>query len=198
MERKHAKLNTGKKFEEDFQKSVPSYSKIYRLQDPPQSFIRSSGARFSHKNPFDYFLWDMSNRNLYALELKSVQGNSISFERSKEDNCKIHYHQIKGLLDWSHYGVICGFVVEFRNIEATIFLGIQDFMLMLDKIDKKSFSYADLNKYEIPYVTIPQKLMKTRYKYDIASFLNTTNNIYMKSEDNSYGEYHGEHQTECL
>ena len=171
MERKHKKVNAGKLFEEDFRKSTPSRVKLYRLPDPPQSFVRSSGARFSWKNPFDYFLWDGGHHSLYALELKSVQGKTISFERNPEEIGKIHYHQIMGLLEWSKYGAICGLIIEFRDIEKTVYIDINEFVRMMGLTFKKSFSYDDISIYNIEHITIPQRKLKTRYRYDLESFL---------------------------
>ena len=84
----------GKVFENNFKKSMPDYALLYRLPDAAQSFGKSSNLRFSNKNPFDFILFDSKWKILYALELKSVKGKSISFERTKEDKGDIHYHQI--------------------------------------------------------------------------------------------------------
>ena len=40
----------------------------------------------------------------------------------------------------------------------------------MDEIQKKSFTIADLDDHQIRYIKIPQKKMRTRYKYDISSF----------------------------
>lgn len=74
-------MNVGKVFESRIQKCVPDYAKIFRLPDSAQSFGKSRNLRFSRKNPFDYFMWDSSRHYLYALELKTVKGKSISFEK---------------------------------------------------------------------------------------------------------------------
>ena len=83
--------------------------------------------RFSAKNPFDFLLWDSKRHILYALEAKTVSGKSISFERDKEDKGVIHIHQINGLNSWNKYdGITCGLLIEFRELEKTIFLDIED------------------------------------------------------------------------
>lgn len=164
--------NTGKKFEEDIVKSIPEYAKEHRLPDPPQSFGGSSNLRFSKKNPFDFFLWDSKRKILYALEMKTVQDKSISFEREDGEKRDIHKHQIDGLNEWNKYdGVICGFIIEFRSIETTIFLDIEAFNKMLVLITKKSFNIQDLDDNAIPYLIIPQYKKRTRYTYDIEYFL---------------------------
>jgi len=164
--------NIGKKFEDDFVKSIPDYVLAYRLPDPPQSFSKSANLRFSNKNPFDFILWDSHEMKLYALEMKTVKEKSISFEREKDSKGKIHKHQIDGLNEWNKYdGIICGFIIEFRSIETTIFISIEAFNKMLILITKKSFTIQDLDDNNIPYFIIPQTKKRTRYRYDTEYFL---------------------------
>ena len=165
----------GKIFENNFEKSAPSYVKAYRIPDPPQSFNRTNKLRFSRKNPFDYFLWDSKHHLLYALELKTVSGKSINFERTKDEKKSdgIHYHQAMGLQEWNKYeGMVCGFVIEFRGEEKTVFLGIDDYFELIKYVGKKSFCFRDLDDYDIPYVMIPQKIIRVNYRYDIEPLLN--------------------------
>lgn len=165
--------NTGKRFEADFKKSVPSYTLLYRLPDSAQAFGGSSNLRFSSKNPFDYLMWDSKKHILYALELKTVAGKSISFERNKGEHGEIHYHQIDGLKKWNKYdGIICGFIIEFRKIEKTVFIEISDFDKLINTITKKSFNFDDLDNHKIKYVTIGQNKIRTHYRYNVCDFLN--------------------------
>lgn len=165
-------MNIGKLFEAQIQKSVPDYAKIHKLPDSAQSFGGCNNLRFSKKNPFDYILWDSNYRILYALELKTVEGKSISFERTPDKKKEIHYHQIQGLTEWNEYnGIIGGFIIEFRKIETTIFLHISDFNKLITLITKTSFNLNDLINNDIPYVVIPQEKSRTRYTYDIDHML---------------------------
>lgn len=165
--------NQGKIFEEQIKKSTPPYALLYRLPDSAQAFGGSSNLRFSRKNPFDYLLWDSQKHILYALELKTVAGKSITFERNEKDKSEIHLHQIDGLSKWNMYdGIICGFIIEFRKIEKTFFLDVDEFKKLADNIDKKSFNYDDLTKYKIKYTIIKQIKARTRYTYAIDDFLN--------------------------
>lgn len=167
--------NVGKIFEQDFIKSMPEYVGVLRIPDAAQSFYRSSNLRFSKKNPFDFLLWCPNTLTLYTLELKTVKGKSISFERTKEEHGEIHYHQIVGLENFEKIGeCVCGFIIEFRELEITIFLPIAEFLRLQSIITKKSFNFNDLVNYEINYITIPQSLIKTHYRYDIESFLKET------------------------
>lgn len=167
--------NIGKRFEQDFIKSTPENVGVIRLPDAAQSFYKSSNLRFSHKNPYDYLMWNPNSLTLYALELKTVKGKSISFERTKDENGEIHYHQIVGLENFEKIGeCVCGFVIEFREIETTIFLSIKEFLKLQDVIPKKSFNFKDLSTYNVNYITINQTLLKTHYRYDIDDFLKET------------------------
>lgn len=164
--------NVGKLFEEQIKKSVPDYALLYRLPDAAQSFCGNSNLRFSRKNPFDFILWDSKRHILYALEMKTVKGKSISFERSNEKNKEIHYHQIQGLNKWNRYdGIVCGFIIEFREIETTIFIDIDSFNALTANISKQSFNIDDLINSGLPYFVIRQEKKRTRYIYDIDSFL---------------------------
>lgn len=111
---------------------------VLRIPDAAQSFFKSSNLRFSRKNPFDFLLWNPKTLTLYTLELKTVKGKSISFERTKEDHGEIHYHQIIGLENFEKIGeCVCGFVIEFRELETTIFLPIVEFIKLVQLITKK-------------------------------------------------------------
>ncbi len=167
----------GKIFEFQLSKSLPDYALLYRLSDPAQSF-GGGNLRFSAKNPFDFLLWDSKRHILYALEAKTVSGKSITFERDKEDKGEIHIHQINGLNSWNKYdGITCGLLIEFRELEKTIFLDIEDMNKVMILLTKKSFTIKDLEEYKIPFFTIPQTKKRTRYTYDLDCFLSRNNLI---------------------
>ena len=163
----------GQLFEQQIKQSVPDYALIYRLPDSAQSFGANNFLRFSNKNPFDFLIWDSRRHILYALEMKTVKGKSISFERTKGENSKvIHYHQIKGLNEWNEYdGITCGFIIEFRELEKTVFIDISEFNKLIEVIPKKSFNYNDLQENNINYLIIEQTKKRTRYTYNIDKFL---------------------------
>lgn len=175
-------MNVGKKFEKDFSESIPEYVLVYRLPDSAQAFGDSSRLRFSNKNPFDFMLWDSQRHILYALEMKSVSGKSVSFERDKDDKGVIHFHQIEGLNKYNKYeGIVCGFVINFRSIETTLFLYIDSFNGVVKSINKKSMSYDDIIKSGYPSIVIPQFKKRTRYTYDVEAMLSKCN--FIEKED---------------
>ena len=110
---------------------------------------------------------------MYALELKSVQTNSISFERSKEDKGIIHYYQIESLKKFSNYhNVVAGFILDFRSSDNTYFIDIDNFISMINEIAKKSFNEKDLLKYSP--ILIEKKKLKVNYRYNVKKFLEDT------------------------
>ena len=54
--------NEGKIFEAIIKSNAPSYLKLTRIPDPPQSFTQRSDTRFSKKNPYDFAIssWSLS------------------------------------------------------------------------------------------------------------------------------------------
>jgi len=164
--------NVGKIFEHQWKISVPEYALCLRLKDSTGAF-GAGNLRFSSKNPFDYLMWNPKRRLLFALELKSVAGRSISFDRTEDDkNGEIHFHQIEGLKEWNSFdGTICGFVIEFRELEMTIYLPIVEFQKLVGIIDKKSFTIDDLDEHGIFYMVIPQTKLVKYYKYDVDYFI---------------------------
>lgn len=111
---------------------------------------------------------------LYTLELKSVGTTSISFERTKEDKGVIHKHQIDNLLKFSTYeNVVSGLVLDFRLSNKTYFCMIEEFINMINILDKKSFNEKDLFEYCNPII-IDKKKMKVNYRYNIPLFFKET------------------------
>lgn len=108
---------------------------------------------------------------LYTLELKSVGTKSISFERQKSDKGVIHKHQIDNLKKFSTYkNIVSGFIFNFRLSNKTYFCSINDFITMINNLDKKSFNEKDLFEWCKP-IEIMKKKLKVNYRYDINNFI---------------------------
>lgn len=108
---------------------------------------------------------------LFCLELKSVAGKSISFERTDDDKGEIHYHQIKSLKKFSEYkNVISGLLIDFRGTDNTWFLNIYEWDNLINSITKKSFNESDLISYSHP-ILISKKKLKVNYRYDVNKFI---------------------------
>ena len=111
---------------------------------------------------------------LYTLELKSVGTTSISFERTKEDKGVIHKHQIDNLEKFSTYeNVVSGLILDFRLSDMTYFCMIEEFINMVNNLDKKSFNEKDMFEWCNP-IEIEKKKLKVNYRYDICKFLKDT------------------------
>ena len=164
--------SVGKVFEENWKKSVPDDIWIYRPPDAAQSFNQSSNLRFSQKSPCDYMMFD--GNHFFCLELKTVAGKSISFERTKKDKGEIHYHQIEYLKSClSFENVIPGLIIDFRGTDNTWFLHINQWDSLITSITKKSFNESDLLSYSHPLL-ISKKKLKVNYIYDVSKFLQDT------------------------
>lgn len=164
--------NIGKVFEQNFKKSVPDNIFYYRPPDSASSFGDNTKLRFSAKSPCDCFMFN--GKVLYTLELKSVGTKSISFEREKTDKGVIHKHQIDNLLKFSTYeNIVSGFLFDFRLSDCTYFCMIEEFVNMINHLDKKSFNENDLFEWCNP-IKIEKKKMKVNYRYNIDKFLEDT------------------------
>lgn len=161
--------NIGKVFEQNWKNSIPDNIFYYRPPDSAQSFGTNKNLRFSSKSPCDCFIFD--GHFLYTLELKSVGTKSISFEKENSDKGVIHKHQIDILNNFSSYkNVISGFIFDFRLSGETYFCSIQDFIRMINIINKSSFNENDLCDLCNPK-EIKKKKLRVHYKYDIQKFL---------------------------
>lgn len=109
--------------------------------------------------------------HFFCLELKSVAGESISFERTEKDKGEIHYHQIEYLKSCSQYkNVIPGLIIDFRGTNNTWFLHINQLDMLINSISKKSFNESDLLSYSHP-ILISKKKLKVNYRYNIQQFI---------------------------
>lgn len=184
--------NPGKKFEEAFVKSIPNYCWHHRLHDPPQSFDRVNGLRFSWKNPCDFVVFDNKNRFLLALELKSTKSKSISFEdinfEGKQPSRMIHKHQIIALRDYciNYSALIGGFLFNFRTeeigSERTYFQSATDFIRMSNNLGKKSFNEIDLIN-SGNYIKVNGNKKRVNYIWDIDELLNSLSKELTKMEE---------------
>ena len=162
--------NIGKVFESNIKASCPEWLFVYRPPDQAQAFHMTSNLRFSQHSPADFFLFNGKNGKLIIIECKTFQG-SCSFERNKDDKGIIHYYQIESLQTFSEYkNVISGFFLDFRKTENTYFLSIQDLLVLMSSINKKSFNENDMMQYCSP-ILIEKRKLKVNYRYNIEKFL---------------------------
>lgn len=174
-------MNSGKKFENAFKRSVPDYVMYHRLNDSTGTFSGGNNLRFSTQQPCDVFLWNGKTKTMYCLELKTSKSGSFSFEdidcKEKQPSKMIHKHQILSLKRLGEYdGIVSGFIFNFRleneTVEHSYFQSIDNFLLMYREVNKKSFNETDLLNYN-PIVINGQKKIKN-WSWNIEKFLKKT------------------------
>ena len=178
-------VNEGKNFESIFKSSSPTYLKIVRLPDPPQSFTQRSDTRFSKKNPYDYECYDSFHRISYSLELKSSSQKYLTYHTCEEDEKKkksanIKWHQIEGLTEASEYdNCIAGFMFNFRldNGEQFLyFMNIKDFNRYRLSTNKKSLNILDISLNG--GVKISGEKLRKNYRWNLDEFFKSQSKVY--------------------
>lgn len=157
-------MNLGKKFEQNWRKSIPDRKNIYyyRLKDGTANWAGGNNynVRFQASNIADAFLF--YDNYLLILELKHHKGKSLPL------NC-IRANQVKEMTEASKkLGVIPFLIVFFSDIERCFALRINTFNDFVENSDRKSIP---LSFFEEKAIEIGVKKLKTNYKFDINSFL---------------------------
>lgn len=177
--------NEGKKFEITLKSNAPSYLKITRIPDPPQSFTQRSDTAFSHKNPYDYEVFDSLHRIQYCWELKTTSQKYLTYHTCEEDeeggkNAMIKWHQITGLTEASEYdNCTAGFMFNFRldNGEQLLyFMNIKDFNRFRMNTNKKSLNILDVSLNG--GVKISGDKLRKNYRWNLDEFLNSQSKNY--------------------
>lgn len=149
--------NEGKKFEEDFQKSIPQNIFCHRIKD-------SSNFKMTTKNLCDFIVFN--SPHLYLLELKSTKQNQISM-----DERIIKEHQVKGLYEASKVlFIVAGFIINYRGrVLKTKTVEPETYFIPSDQMIKvyENEKYLHKDRAKEIGVLIPQKKLITRYRYDI-------------------------------
>jgi penicillin-binding protein-related factor A (putative recombinase) len=170
--------NEGKNFEAVIKSGAPSYLKITRIPDPPQSFTQRSDTKFSKKNPYDFEAFDSLHRISYSLELKSTSQKYLTYHTSENDekegkSAMIMWHQIDGLTKASEYdNCTAGFLLNFRldNGEQLLyFLNIKDFNRFRKSTNKKSMNILDVSL--SGGVNIKGEKLRKNYRWNLDEFL---------------------------
>ena len=155
---------SGKRFEENWKKSIPENIFYYRLKDSSSSWDNGTRARFTPSNICDCFVFE--GKKLLTLELKNTNTKSLPYSN-------IRKHQIDDLL-WSgsFYNVIAGFVINFDTLDECYFVEINDFKRYFEENSRKSLpvDYCRLNA-----LKIDNKRLKTNKIYDVDKFLKEVN-----------------------
>ncbi len=153
--------NPGKKFEEDFVKSIPDRCDVTRLKDAG-GWSNATNMRFTSSNPCDFIVFTEGrtldwNVKMYKLELKSVQGKSLPHSNIKD-------HQIDAMVKSEKKGVLAKFIVNFRGANETYAISALSVKNDMLASGRKSLS---LENAKLLGMKLPQTLKRTRYKYDL-------------------------------
>lgn len=155
--------NAGKLFENDIKGSCPDSCWIYRLRDNASSFAGGENTRFTSSNICDYLLLDDKTRTLMLIECKSTKGTSVPITMLREN-------QIKGLQEASKHALVAGLLINFRNDNNdTFFLLIDEYLKMMESINKKSFNIKDLEN--IGAIRVESEKKRTRYTYNVEKLI---------------------------
>lgn len=177
--------NTGKNFESIIKSNAPTYLKVTRIPDPPQSFTQREDTKFSKKNPYDFEAFDSLHRIQYCLELKTVSQKYMSYHTCENDekekkNANIQWHQIDGLTKASEYdNVIAGFLLNFRldNGEQLLyFLNVKDFNKFRKSVNKRSLNIMDVSLNG--GIKISGEKLRKNYRWNLDEFLESQSKNY--------------------
>ncbi len=154
--------NEGKKFEQDFKKSVPDDVWYYRLRDGTATFYggmdQDNGIRFQQSNICDILLFYIS---LSLLELKTHKGKSIPHSVFKEK----HFEELVKALN---FGIVAGAVINMREVKQTYFLYADTIMEHINTSGRKSIPLDFMR--EKGYRIKSQK-KRVRWRYDVKDML---------------------------
>lgn len=153
------KKSIGKIFEEEIKASIPPEFYVERYKDDTAGFYGVS-------NPADYRLYRYPYT--FLIECKTHKGKSLPID-------KIRPNQIHGLvLAVIHKGIYGGFFINFRDLEETYYISVQDITQYMSSTDRKSIPVEWCRENG---VRIEQEKKRVRYSYDLSSF---------------FGRYYGE------
>ena len=153
-------INNGKRFENNFRDSVPSYCWFYRLRDSAASFYGGNEQlRFANKNIADNIVFN--GKTLFINELKAHTGKSIPITCIREN-------QIKMMQEANLYkNIKCTLFVFFYSVGRCFSLDIENLVSFLEKTDRKSIPIAYFEEKAIEIPVIPKKV---NYSYELYDF----------------------------
>ncbi len=171
-----AKINHGKRFQEDFKASAEKHMFVYRLRDPAASFGNNdgnkNGLRFSWRNMCDFFAYSYPYAML--IECKSKAKSSIPFKdiKTKEKDTRVEQMAKAGA---DHKGLFAFVVINWRDQENKTMAVPTN--LIVSFINSCGADFG-LNRKSIPFawtvehgIEIKSRLKKVRYGYETEQFV---------------------------
>lgn len=150
--------NNGKRFENEFKKSVPLEFWYYRFRDGTASYNRGENTRFQANNICDCQV--MAYDKLYLFELKNTQGTSLPIGNIKNN-------QIEGLSEITHPKIKAYFIICFREKERCFGVEAKKVKEFIEEGTRKSIplQWCIDNGIEIEMIK-----KKINYKYNLLKF----------------------------
>lgn len=157
--------NMGYVLQDNIKKSCEKQDILfYRFKDSPFSFANSEKTKFTTNNICDCMMF-LANKLLF-VELKSTKGKSFSFTehslRQLNDINKI-IHNKNGYKRFNVYGC---FIIEFRELEETYFIEVQNIIEYLKENNTKTINIQKYVK-DNRFIKIEQKLLRKNYTFDV-------------------------------
>ncbi|MBY0755047.1 Holliday junction resolvase RecU [Clostridium sardiniense] len=153
--------NEGKRFEEDFKKSVSEKYFIYRFKDGTANFkgTKNENVRFQAHNICDFQV--VTENKVFLLELKSYNGVSIPLSGIRKT-------QLEEMLKASNYKNIKPyFMFNFRPLQKVYAVKVENVQEFIEKAERKSIpvKWCIENGIEIDGIK-----KKVRFRYELESF----------------------------
>ena len=143
----------GKKFEQDIKASIPLDFYTERYKDDTAGFYGVS-------NPADYRLYKYPYT--FLIELKTHKGKSIPIDRIRPNQIQGMYKAVE------HKGIYAGFIINFRELEETYYIAVQDMVTFINSKERKSIPVDWCRE---TGVRIEQQKKRVRYTYDLGKWL---------------------------
>lgn len=155
-------MNEGKKFEEDFKKSMPDNIWFYRFRDGTSNWggQDQSATRFQATNICDCMVF--AYPLLYLIELKSHNSTSFPFSA-------IRNNQISDMYDAGKFqGILPLFVINMRKYNRTFAIHVNKIRNYIKKAERQSFPLSWLIDNGIEVIGEQKRI---RWRYDIEKLI---------------------------
>jgi len=170
-------MNNGKRFEEDFKKSIPRDVFYLRLRDAG-GWSNADNTRFTISNICDHIVHYKGK--LFLMELKTHKGKSLPYNCIDEDilhpkknknSKKNKDNKVLILIKHSQYkDVFAYYLVYFSDISETYALSAWHVLEHINAGNRKSI---ELEYFKEHGILIPQWIARTRQRYDVLKLLET-------------------------
>ena len=151
-------MNKGKKFENNFIKSLPDWIFYYRLRDA-WWWSNWTNTRFTISNIADFIVFNW--QRLYILELKTTKGKSLPLWNIKDS-------QIQWMLKASEYDNVEPYIIiNYSEHNITYMIHIWNIVEFIKKEERKSIP---INRAECFWIEIEWTKLRTNYRYDLTVF----------------------------